>query len=387
MLDKLLPLPEDALLALIKKFAADPREEKIDLGVGVFRTDEGNTPVLRAMKEAERILLETQDSKKYLGPEGDLGFVEALKPVIFKNPADDRITGVQTPGGSGALRLAADMLNTIKNGATIWVGEPTWPNHKPIAKEGHLTIKSFDYFDLKTQTVLFDSMVAALESADAGDIVLLQACCHNPTGADLSIEQWKTVSEIIVRKGLFPLVDFAYQGLGKGLEEDAAGLHILMDAVDEALIAYSCDKNFGLYRERTGALYAYGRTADDALKALSNMASLARTMWSMPPDHGAAAARIILQTPALEKMWREEVAEMNARVVTIRNALAEKSDKLAFLAEQNGMFSNLPVTKEQVVMLREEHAIYMAGSGRINLAGLRFADVGRFCDAVVPLLG
>lgn len=386
MLEHLTPQPEDALLALIKKYAADPREGKIDLGVGVFRTDEGNTPVLKSVKEAERILLETQDTKKYLGPEGDFGFVDALKPIIFKDPSDSRIAGVQTPGGSGALRIAAELLNMARPGNTIWVGKPTWPNHEPVARAGKLQIKNFDYFDLKSQTILFASMMEALEGAAAGDIVLLQACCHNPTGADLDAAQWKAVAELVNRKGLFPLVDFAYQGLGQGLAEDAQGLHILLENVEEALLAYSCDKNFGVYRERTGALYAVGRNAAEAQSAMSNMATQARVMWSMPPDHGAAAARIVLETPALEKIWREEVANMNERVKTIRNACAAETQKLGFLANQNGMFSNLNITKEQVAQLREDHAIYMAGSGRINLAGLRLADVSRFCAAVEPLL-
>ena len=391
MLDHLQPQPPDALLALIRAFQDDPRSDKIDLGVGVYRDETGNTPIFRAMKAAERKLLAEQATKAYLGPEGDLRFVELLRPIVFgASDPGPRLTGVQTPGGTGALRLAAELLAAAKPGARLHLGVPSWPNHAPLFAAAGLEVVTYPYVDLTTQSLRFDALLAALEGARADDIVLLNGCCHNPTGADLDLPQWREVAATVARKNLFPLVDLAYQGLGQGLEADARGFRLVLDAVDEALVAYSCDKNFGVYRERTGAVYAQARDAAGAATALGNLAGLARVNWSMPPDHGAAAVRLILEDEALTRDWRAELDGMCARINAVRAALARADDRFAFLTGQRGMFCNLAVPKDAVARMRTEHGVYMAGSGRMNLAGLQVSEAGKLVaalDAVGALPG
>ncbi|MET0337720.1 MAG: amino acid aminotransferase [Caulobacter sp.] len=387
LFDSLRPQAPDALLSLISLFRNDPREHKLDLGVGVYKTEEGVTPVLRAVKAAERILLETQGSKSYLGPEGDMAFVEALKPIVFGGSAGgEALFGVQTPGGTGALRLACELINAARPGARVWLGTPSWPNHAPIFASAGLKTATYSWFDPTTQTVRFDEMMAALNKAEAGDVVLLHGCCHNPTGADLTLDQWKTVAHVVVARGLLPLIDLAYQGLGEGLEADAAGARLVIEAVDDALVAYSCDKNFGLYRDRTGALFTVNRNADRADLVRSNILALARANWSMPPDHGGAVARIVLEDAALAADWRVELEEMRVRIASVRVALANADPRLDGLRRQHGMFSLLPVSPAQVSHLRSAHAVYMAGSGRINLAGLTAATVPVFAQAFAACL-
>lgn len=386
MLNTLKPQPPDALLALINAFDSDPRTDKLDLGVGVYRDETGNTPIFRAMKAAERRLLEEQTTKAYLGPEGDLRFVELLRPIVFgTSDPGARLTGVQTPGGTGALRLAAELLALAKPGARIHLGLPSWPNHAPIFAAANLQVATYPYVDIVAQHLDFDGMMAKLEAAPAGDIVLLNGCCHNPTGADLDLAQWRAVAEIVARRGLFPLVDFAYQGLGRGLEGDAEGFRLVLGAADEALVAYSCDKNFGIYRERTGAIYAKARSADEAATVLANLAALARVNWSMPPDHGAAAVRYVLEDAALTADWRAELDAICARINAVRAALAEADDRLAFVTGQYGMFCNLAVPRGAVERMRAEHGVYMAGSGRMNLAGMQVADAPKLVAALASV--
>ncbi len=384
MFEHLKDQPADSLLSLIKMHREDPREHKIDLGVGVYRDETGVTPVMRAVKAAEKILVETQESKAYLGPEGDMEFVHLLEPIIFgrNDHYNGRLAGIQTPGGSGALRIGAELLVAARPGAKIWVGTPSWPNHVPIFTAADLTIGRYNYFDVKTQTLLFDDLMNALNHAAAGDVVLLNGACHNPTGADLSFEQWQRVTEVLKSRNLLPLIDFAYQGLGLGLDEDAQGLRHVLDHVEEAVIAYSCDKNFGVYRDRVGALYILARNAAEAETAHSNAMAYARVNWSMPPDHGAAVVRTILSSEELTKDWRAELTEMNQRINGVRAALAAADPKLAFIGAQRGLFSNLSVDTVAVTSLRIEHAIYMAGSGRINIAGLQHQDVARLAEAL-----
>lgn len=379
----------DGLLSLIALFRKDERPDKIDVGVGVYRDEEGRTPVLRAVKSAERILLETQPSKAYLGPEGDGRFVDLLAPLIFgaSLAGSGRLTGVQTPGGTGALRLAAELIAKANRGAQIWLGEPTWPNHKPILAAAGLAIEGYRYADRDTQSLCFDDMMAAIGRARAGDVVLLHGCCHNPTGIDLDERQWLAVAERIAERGLLPLVDLAYHGLGRGLDADSVGARIIAECCPEVLVAYSCDKNFGLYRERTGALFAFGRDAGGAAVIRSNLLALARANWSMPPDHGAAAVRTILESTELTRDWREELETMRQRIIAVRRDLVAASAALAPLERQHGMFSLLPLSREAVAQLRTEHAIYMADSGRINLAGLRPGNSARFAMAVEASLG
>jgi len=378
--------PADALLALIGAFRSDLRADKIDVGVGVYRDLEGRTPVLRAVKEAERRLVESQPSKGYLGPEGDVGYFDALKPIIFGEfDFDERLSGLQTPGGTGALRLAAELIARARPGARIWVGNPTWPNHPPILKAAGLVVADYEHFDVVTQTLTIDRMLDALSDAAPGDVALLHGCCHNPTGADLGVDQWTAVATLLRDRGVLPLIDLAYQGLGTGLEEDALGTRIMLDIVGEGLVAHSCDKNFGLYRERVGALYALSESSEQSHIVQSNLLSLTRANWSMPPDHGAAIVRVILEDAALNADWRTELAEMRDRIQQIRDLLAQADPALAPLANQRGMFSTLPLSVGDVARLREMHGIYMPSSGRINLAGLTPETVVPFVDALASL--
>jgi aromatic-amino-acid transaminase len=385
LFDRLDEQKPDALLQLIALCNADPRPEKIDVGVGVYRDSAGNTPILRSVKKAEHILWETQETKSYLGSQGDPRFTDLIRPIVFGEAmaADERIVGLQTPGGCGALRLGADLIRKANPEARIHVGEPTWPNHVPLIANAGVEMVRYDYYDCEARRILFDRMMTALEEATPGDLVLLHGCCHNPTGADLDIDQWREVADLISRRGLIPFVDLAYQGLGHGLEADAEGTRLVVEAADQALIAQSCDKNFGVYRERTGNLFVKGSSRRVAEIAFGNLLQLARTMWSMPPDHGAAIVRIVLDDAELRADWRAELDEMAGRIRMLRERLAAYDERLAYLREQSGMFSILPIGPQQVLALREEKAIYMANSGRFNIVGLSDDNVDRFAAAVV----
>ena len=385
LLDRLEEQASDSLIALIALAEADPRPEKIDVGVGVYRDAAGNTPILRAVKAAEHILVETQPTKSYIGSQGDARFVELIKPIVFGADAsgDPRIVGVQTPGGCGALRLGADLVAKANPLARIFVGEPTWPNHGPLIGCAGVEMVSYPYYAKDSRTVCFDRMVDAFGEAEAGDLVLLQGCCHNPTGADLDSGQWRAVAETVAARGLIPFVDIAYQGLGEGLDADSAGTRLVVEAAEQAIVAQSCDKNFGLYRERTGSLFVKASSAEAATIAFGNLLSLARTMWSMPPDHGAAIVRTILDDPELRADWRAELDSMCARIRSLRSRLAGFDPRLAYIEQQNGMFSMLPLTPEAVLELRKSHGIYMAGSGRFNVVGLSDDNADRFAAAVV----
>ena len=388
LLDRLEARPTDALLALIALCDADPRPDKIDVGVGVFRDGVGNTPILKSVKAAERILLETQETKAYLGSQGDARFVELIKPIVFGEAAagDGRIVGVQTPGGCGALRLGADLIRIADPDARIFVGTPTWPNHVPLIGTAGVEMVDYPYYDRGSHGILFDRMMAALDGARRGDLILLHGCCHNPTGADLTIDQWRDVARLVAERGLVPFVDLAYQGFGHGLEADAAGTRLVVEAAEQALVAQSCDKNFGLYRERTGALFVKGSSAAGAEAAFGNLLGLARTMWSMPPDHGAAIVRTVLDDAALRAQWNEELVAMCARIRTLRARLAAFDPRLAYIDAQNGMFSMLPLSRDQVLALRESHGIYMADSARINIVGLSDDNVDSFAAAVLEAM-
>lgn len=379
--------PADALLGLISLYREDPRPTKIDLGVGVYRDDTGETPIMLAIKAAERRLAETQSTKAYLGAEGDARFVELLAPVVFGElAADQAMIGVQTPGGTGALRLAAELIARGAGNPTVWIGAPTWPNHAPIFREGGLAVRSHPFFDNATGTVDFTAMMAALEEAAAGDVILLHGCCHNPTGAELAPEQWTALIAMIEERRLIPLVDLAYQGLGRGLEDDAAATRALLAAVPEVIVAYSCDKNFGLYRDRVGALWVKAASTKAIAAVRDNILVLARSLWSMPPDHGAAAVRVILEDATLTDSWKQELEGMRLRIAGLRTALAQAEPRLAPLADQGGMFAMLPLSRESVLSLRTSDGIYMADSGRINIAGLRRETVAPFVAAIAPHL-
>jgi aspartate/tyrosine/aromatic aminotransferase len=385
LFDRLEEQKSDSLLQLIALCDADPRPDKIDVGVGVYRDSSGGTPILRAVKKAERLLWERQETKAYLGSQGDARFTGLIRPIVFGEAlaADERIVGLQTPGGCGALRLGADLISKANPKARILVGQPTWPNHGPLIECAGVEMVPHPYYDPASRRILFDEMMAALEKAKAGDLVLLHGCCHNPTGADLSPDQWREVAGLVARRGLIPFVDLAYQGLGNGLEPDAAGTRLVVEAADQALVAQSCDKNFGVYRERVGNLFVKATSARAAQIVYGNLLQLSRTMWSMPPDHGAAIVHLVLDDPELRSDWNAELLEMCARIRTLRARLAAYDERLAFIDRQNGMFSILPLSQEQVLELREEKGIYMAGSGRFNVVGLSDDNVDLFAAAVV----
>ena len=385
LLDRLDEQPSDSLLALIALCDADPRPDKIDVGVGVYRDSAGNTPILRAVKAAERRLIESQQTKTYLGSRGDIRFTELIKPIVFGEAAgpDERVVGVQTPGGCGALRLGAELIARADRSARIFVGRPTWPNHVPLIGAAGVEMVDYPYYARDSRTLCFDAMMAALGGARAGDLVLLHGCCHNPTGADLDADQWRALADLVAERGLVPYVDLAYQGLGRGLEADAAGTRLVVEAAQQALVAQSCDKNFGLYRERVGNLFVKAASPRQARVVLGNLATLARTMWSMPPDHGAAAVRLILDDAGLRADWQAELTEMCARIRALRTRLAAFDPRLSYIDQQNGMFSMLPLSPEQVLALREDKGIYMADSGRFNVVGLSDENVDRFAAAVV----
>ena len=390
MLKNLEQQPADALLALIKLHNADPRTDKIDLGVGVYRTGQGETPVFGAIKAAEATLVETQDSKAYLGPEGDMAFVEALMPYIFGEGAPKlggRIDGMQTPGGTGSLRLALAMAKRA-GAKRIVVGTPSWPNHAQICRDLGLDIKEFNHAS-PDGTADMEALREAFADLTEGDVVLLHGCCHNPTGIDYSQSEWDEIAQLLSDSPALPLIDIAYQGLGHGMEEDAYGARRVVVSVPEAIISYSCDKNFGLYRDRVGALYVMMAEPEQLAAVMSNGHALARANWSQPPDHGAAAARIILEDEKLTALWQDELDQMRERMRQVRTRLAAAgtagSADLTPLGRQNGLFSIVPLTKDQVLEMREKHGVYMAGSGRINVAGLTMANIDKFIDAVADI--
>ncbi|MBB3859299.1 aromatic-amino-acid transaminase [Novosphingobium hassiacum] len=390
MLENLAPQPADALLALIKLHNADPRDSKIDLGVGVYRTAQGGTPVFKAIKAAEARLLDTQISKAYLGPEGDMGFVHALIPYVFGTDFDrSTVEGMQAPGGTGAVRLAVEVAKRsgIKR---LWMGTPSWPNHAQIVAAVGVELKTFAHMTADGFADL-DALKAALASAEPGDAVLLHGCCHNPTGVDYTPAQWDEIAPLLVERNVLPILDLAYQGLGDGMDEDAYGLRKVLSVVPEALVAYSCDKNFGLYRDRVGAFYAVTSDATALTNAMANGATIARASWSMPPDHGAAAVRLILEDVELTAQWLAELDDMRDRMRSVRDRLAAAQQvgtiNMAPLGVQNGLFSMLPLNGEQIMAIRERHGVYMAGSGRINIAGLTDGNIDQFIAALGDVAG
>jgi aspartate/tyrosine/aromatic aminotransferase len=377
---------------LIGLYRADPRPDKVDLGVGVYKDRDGKTPVMRAVREAEKRLLQSQDSKTYLGLAGDAGFNTAMAKLIFGPVADlTRIRAAQAPGGSGALRLAAELIKRTRSDATIWLSDPTWPNHVPVMRAAGLQIREYPYFDAASGTVRFADMMSALATAKSGDVVLLHGCCHNPTGANLDEAQWAKIADLVVERGLLPFVDIAYQGFGEGLDADAAGLRLLAEKVPEMVVASSCSKNFAVYRDRVGAAMILAKDSTQADVAMGQMLSAARAMYSMPPDHGAAAVRIVLEDATLRADWEAELEEMRLRMLRLRVQFAEalrrqsNSDRFDFVASHRGMFSRLGLSEAQVERLRAEHGVYMVGDSRINVAGLPEDGMDALAKAIVSV--
>ncbi|WP_137155984.1 amino acid aminotransferase [Rhizobium sp. FKL33] len=393
MFETLTLAPPDKILSLSVLYRNDPRAEKMDLGVGVYKDSEGRTLIMNAVREAEKRLYDTQTTKTYVGMGGDDGFNKGMLKLVFGEDADvSRMFACQTAGGSGALRTIADLLKKAKPDATVWLSDPTWANHAPILTAGGLKTATYPYFDAATGGVKFDAMVEALKAIPAGDVVLLHGCCHNPTGANLTLDQWAVVADILVEKGLFPFVDLAYQGFGDGLEEDAASVRLLAAKVPEMAIATSCSKNFSVYRDRVGAVILVAPDAERAKIAGSQALIVTRVLYSMPPDHAAAAVRIILEDDALRANWKTELEEMRLRMLNLRTGFAEalrrqsNSSRFDFIAEHRGMFSRLGITEDQVNRLREEYGIYMVGDSRFNVAGLKEDRLEDLAKAVVSVL-
>lgn len=391
MLEKLAALPEDPLLGLITAFARDTNPNKIDLGVGVYQDESGRTPVMQAVLAAEARLLETEGSKAYLPPVGDAAFNSGMRRLLLGTDCEQRLgprlASVQTPGGCGALCIGAEVIHRSSPDARVWVSDPTWPNHVPLLGSVGLQLENYPYYDYARHRLDFDAMIDSLRQASAGDVILLHGCCHNPSGADLNMEQWQAVTDLVLERGLIPFVDVAYQGLGAGLDEDAAGVRWMAERVPEMLIAASCSKNFGLYRERTGALMLLGKSEDVTRAAESQALNAARQTYSMAPSHGALIVGMILQDAALERGWRQELDQMRGRISGMREAVVERlGNDFAFIREEFGMFSFLGITQEQLRRLREEYGIYMAGSTRINVAGLTPGNIDYFARAMGEVL-
>ncbi|MCH9691274.1 MAG: aspartate/tyrosine/aromatic aminotransferase [Gammaproteobacteria bacterium] len=396
MFNHLSQLPADPILGLLSAFRADNNPNKIDLGVGVYKDEAGHTPVLQVVKEAEVRLLRSEESKAYIGPAGAAGFNAAIQQLALGAGhvvlADNRVRSVQTPGGCGALRVMAELIQRAKKGATIWMSDPTWVNHIPLFGSAGLQIKSYPYYDRDSSKLHFDAMVETLKKVGEGDLVLLHACCHNPSGADLSREQWQVLAKIAQKQGFTPIVDMAYQGFGDSLEEDVYGLRLLAASVPEMLLAVSCSKNFGLYRERVGmamVLYSDGAAADRGQSQLTNVV---RENYSMPPSHGAAIVESILTDAGLRANWEAELIEMRERINGLREGLvgrlkdAGAAKDFDFIRHQKGMFSFLGINPEQVHKLQRDYSIYMVDSSRINIAGLSETNMTYFCRALAAVI-
>ncbi len=392
MLETLIAPPPDKILQLAADFRADPRPDKLDLGIGVYRNEAGETVILNAVKEAERRLLETEKTKSYVGPSGNEGFNRSLADIIFGDELDrGRLCAAQAPGGSGSLRLLCELVARSNPQARVWLSDPTWPNHPSILRQVGLEAVVYPYFDRSARAVDYDAMRAALAGAGPGDVILLHGCCHNPTGANLTLDQWRDVAAMAAAQGFLPFIDLAYQGFGDGLDEDVAGVRIVAAAVPELLLAASCSKNFALYKERVGCAFAIVGEAGSASAALANMKALGRANHSMPPDHGASLVEIVLGDRELADDWRAELAGMRERMLRLRQQLAASlrtrtnSDRYDFIADHRGMFSLLGATPEQVQRLKDEFAIYLISDSRMNVAGLTEDGIDRFADALVKV--
>ncbi|MGR9298963.1 amino acid aminotransferase (plasmid) [Rhizobium leguminosarum] len=393
MFETLTAAPPDKILSLSVLYRNDARPTKMDLGVGVYKDSQGATVIMRAVRDAEKRLYESQTSKTYVGMAGDEGFNKAMLKLVFGEKADlSRMFACQTAGGSGALRTIADLLVKARPDATVWLSDPTWVNHVPILKAAGLNIATYPYFDPASGTVKAEAMLKGLKQAKAGDIILVHGCCHNPTGANLTIEQWGLVADLLVERDLFPVIDLAYQGFGDGLEADAAAVRLLASKVPEMAVATSCSKNFSVYRDRVGAVILMGRDAESVKIAGSQALATTRVLYSMPPDHAAAAVRLILEDDTLRADWKSELEAMRLRMLNLRKGFAEalrrqsNTSRFDFIADHRGMFSRLGLTEAQVDRLRDEFGIYMVGDSRFNVAGLREDRLDDLAKAVVSVL-
>lgn len=388
--------PADPILGLTDTFKADPRPDKVNLGVGIYKDEAGQTPVLPSVKKAEALLLEQEKTKNYLGIEGVQAYNRVVQELLFGvgSPllSSGRAVTAQAPGGTGALRIAAEFLLRNTASRTVWVSNPTWANHQNIFETSGLVVKEYGYYNASAHDIDFDAMMTALSSAEAGDIILLHGCCHNPTGIDLTLPQWDSIAQVCADKKLVPLFDFAYQGFGSGIEEDAAGLRLVASKVPELLVANSFSKNFGLYNERIGAVTVVAEDADAAVRAFSQVKRTIRANYSNPPAHGALIVSTILGDPALRAMWVQEVSEMRERIAEMRTLFVASlkaegvTQDFSFISRQNGMFSFSGLNKAQVARLRDEFGVYIVGSGRISVAGMTKTNIPVICKAIAQVL-
>jgi aspartate aminotransferase len=384
-------LVSDSILGLMAKYRADPFKHKVDLGVGVYRDLSGNTPILECVRSAEKQVLAAQTTKAYVGAAGREEFNSALEELVLGagHPArrDRRARTLQCPGGCGALRVGAELIKAASRSATVYLSDPTWGNHAPLLGGCGLKLERYPYYDAQGHELRFDGMLQRLQAASEGDVVLIHGCCHNPTGADLDAEQWRAVTELLLRRKLVPFLDLAYQGFGASLEADAAPIRMVAERVPEALIAVSFSKNLGLYRERVGGLIVVSENASRADAVQTHMLHIARSIYSMPPDHGAAIAARIFAEPQLRRQWVQELDAMRTRIQDMRSLLANRlrqatgGDSFDFILAQHGMFSLLGVSREAVERLREKHHIYMTSDSRMNLAGIMPDNVAYVADA------
>jgi aspartate/tyrosine/aromatic aminotransferase len=396
MFEQLAPAPPDAILGLTEAFKRDPNPNKINLGVGIYKDEQGRTPVLRSVKRAEEQILAAEQTKNYLAIDGSPAFNAATQVLLFGRDHEivtgKRAVTVQAPGGTGALRVAADFIartsSQTDSKKTVWISEPTWPNHPSVFKSAGLGVATYPYFDPSTNGIDFGAMMATLREIPQGDVLLVHACCHNPTGSDLSPEQWRAVAAVVEERGLLPLLDFAYQGFADGIDADAAGLKEFARPGAELLACSSFSKNFSLYRERVGALFGLASTAAAAASVQSQFDKVIRSNYSNPPGHGAEIVATILRDAALRKQWEGELTAMRTRINGMRKALVAALKKegvpgdYSFIQRQRGMFSFSGLTKEQVAALQADHAIYAVGSGRINVAGLTPSNIDRVAECI-----
>lgn len=396
MFEQITPAPPDAILGITEAFKRDPNPKKINLSVGVFKDAAGNTPILKSVHTVESRLLEQESTKSYLPIDGAPAYNQLSQELVLGAQSEvvqsGRAVTLHAPGGTGALRVAADFIGKQRPDATVWVSEPTWPNHPSIFQAAGLKVGSYPYFDATNNDVNFAGLLAAIGQMAAGDVIVLHGCCHNPTGVDLSAEQWQSVAQAVEAQGVLPLLDFAYQGFADGLDEDARGVRHVCAAVPEAFVASSFSKNFGLYNERVGALTFVGKTAESAQNVLSHLKVVVRANYSNPPSHGAAIVAAILSDPGLRAQWETEVGEMRERINSMRHLFVETLNEqgveqdFSYITRQRGMFSFSGLTPEQVRILRDEYAIYIVGSGRINVAGMAESTMEYLCAAIADTL-
>ncbi|ELU4008014.1 aspartate/tyrosine/aromatic aminotransferase [Vibrio vulnificus] len=388
-----LPTPAlDPILSLTVAFRNDPRDQKVDLGIGVYKNNKGETPIMRAVSQAQKIVADTQTTKSYVGLAGCEEFNQSMVNLLLAGTSVlDRVSAIQTPGASGALRMLGDLMKVAQPDTTVWISNPSYVNHKPVMEAAGLKVRYYRYFSPETKQVDIGQMLDALATAGPKDVVLLHGCCHNPTGADIDFAAWQAITDLAVKNGFTPFVDIAYQGFGDGLEEDAKGLQFMADRVEEMLITTSCSKNFGLYRERTGAAIVIGKNAKESSNAKGKLLTLARSTYTMPPDHGAALVKTILQNVELTTTWKQELCEMQQRLLNLRQTLCNElrnqhnTSQFDFIESHKGMFTVLGFTPEQMGTLRDEYGIYGVGDGRINIAGLTEAHIPYVADAIVKV--